>query len=178
LDWPLTVVSQIGWAQGEQPLHVPSHGDRAPPAPHTVDPTQQELPEAHHRFGDAEHRFRYLFAQRIEFPALGRLQPVRYGFDRRGVLRRWRRLCTVLGQSRVMRLAHLLRDANYAVECGDTAFSALFRLLLLRVIAIKRRRATLKDTTLQQYLSDLYRRLDCIMAAFPWASQDASCESA
>jgi transposase len=64
-------------------------------------------------------------------------------------------------------LAHLLRDAKYAIECGDTAFSAPFRLLLLRAVAIGRRRATLKDTTLKQYLGDLDRRLDRIMAAVP-----------
>jgi transposase len=64
-------------------------------------------------------------------------------------------------------LAHLLRDAKYAIECGDTAFSAPFRWLLLRAIAIGRRRETLKDTTLNQYLYDLDRRLDRIMAAVP-----------
>ena len=64
-------------------------------------------------------------------------------------------------------LAHLLRDAQYAVECGDTAFSAAFRRLLLRAIAIGRRRDTLKDTTLRQYRADLDRRLDCILAAAP-----------
>jgi transposase len=64
-------------------------------------------------------------------------------------------------------LAHLLRDAKYAVECGDTAFSGPFRWLLLRAIAIGRRRETLKDTTLKQYLYDLDRRLDRIMAAVP-----------
>jgi len=62
-------------------------------------------------------------------------------------------------------LAHLLRDATYAVECGDTAFSAAFRRLLLRAIAIGRRREALKDTTLAQYRADLERRLDRIMAA-------------
>lgn len=64
-------------------------------------------------------------------------------------------------------LAHLLRDAKYAIECGDTAFSAPFRKLLLRAIAIGRRRDTLKDSTLGQYLYDLDRRLDRIMAAVP-----------
>jgi len=64
-------------------------------------------------------------------------------------------------------LAHLLRDARYAVECGDTEFSAAFKLLLLRAIAIGRRRETLKDTTLAQYHADLERRLDRIMAAVP-----------
>jgi transposase len=64
-------------------------------------------------------------------------------------------------------LAHLLRDARYAVECGDTAFSAPLKRLLLRAIAIGRRRETLKDTTLKQYLADLDRRLDRIMTAVP-----------
>jgi transposase len=64
-------------------------------------------------------------------------------------------------------LAHLLRDAKYAIECGDTAFSASFRWLLLRAITIGRRRETLKDATLKQYLYDLDRRLDRIMAAVP-----------
>ena len=40
-------------------------------------------------------------------------------------------------------LAHLLRDARYAVECGDTSFSAPFKRLLLRAIAIEQRRETL-----------------------------------
>ena len=47
----------------------------------------------------------------------------------------------------------------YAVECGDTAFSAPFRRLLLRAIAIGRRRETLKAATLKQYLYDLDRLL-------------------
>ena len=64
-------------------------------------------------------------------------------------------------------LAHLLRDATYAIECGDTAFSAPFRWLLLRAIAIGRRRETLKDTTLKQYLYDLDRRLDRTLAVVP-----------
>jgi transposase len=64
-------------------------------------------------------------------------------------------------------LAHLLRDARYAVECGDTAFSAAFKRLLLRAIAIGRRRGTLKDITLKHYRADLDLRLDRIMAAVP-----------
>jgi transposase len=64
-------------------------------------------------------------------------------------------------------LAHLLRVATYAIECGDTAFSAAFKRLLLRAIAIGRRRDELKDITLKQYLADLDRRLNRIMAAVP-----------
>jgi transposase len=64
-------------------------------------------------------------------------------------------------------LAHLLRDATYAIECGDTAFAAPFKRLLLRSIAIGRRRETLRDTTMKQYLYDLDRRLDRIIVALP-----------
>jgi transposase len=64
-------------------------------------------------------------------------------------------------------LAHLLRDAQYAIECGDVAFSVRFKWLLLRAMAIGRRRQTLKDSTLVQYLADLERRLDRIMATVP-----------
>jgi transposase len=64
-------------------------------------------------------------------------------------------------------LAHLLRDAQYAIDCGDAAFSAAFRRLLLRAIAIGQRREQLKDTTLAQYRADLDRRLDRIMALHP-----------
>ena len=64
-------------------------------------------------------------------------------------------------------LAHLIRDAKYAIEDGDTAFSAPFRRLLLRAMAIGQRRDGLKDTTLKQYLYDLDRRLDRIIGAVP-----------
>jgi transposase len=66
-----------------------------------------------------------------------------------------------------MCLAHLLRDAQFAIDCGDEAFSVALRRLLLRAIAIGRRRAELKDTTLIQYRADLDRRLDRIMAFAP-----------
>ena len=64
-------------------------------------------------------------------------------------------------------LAHLLRDATYAIEAGDAGFSTAFKRLLLRAIAIGRRREALKDSTLSQYLGDLNRRLDRIMAIAP-----------
>lgn len=66
-----------------------------------------------------------------------------------------------------MCLAHLLRDAQFAIDCGDTAFAAPLRRLLLRAIAIGRRRDALKDSTLARYRADLDRRLDRIMAAPP-----------
>ena len=68
------------------------------------------------------------------------------------------------GAVRQVCLAHLLRDATYAVEEGDEGFALGFRLLLLRAVAIGRRRDTLKDSTLAQYHADLERRLDRLLA--------------
>lgn len=61
-------------------------------------------------------------------------------------------------------LAHLLRDVQYAIDCGDEGFSTALKRLLLRAIAIGRRRDALRDTTLVQYRADLDRRLDRVMA--------------
>lgn len=63
--------------------------------------------------------------------------------------------------------ARLWPDAISAIECGDIAFSTAFKRLLLRAIALGRRRDKLKDITLRHYLADLDRRLDRIMAAVP-----------
>jgi len=61
-------------------------------------------------------------------------------------------------------LAHLLRDAQYAIDCGDDGFAPAFKRVLLRTIAIGRRRDGLRDTTLRQYRADLDRRLDRVLA--------------
>ena len=68
------------------------------------------------------------------------------------------------GAVRQMCLAHLLRDAKYAIDEGDEVFALGFRLLLLRAVAIGKRREALKDSTLAQYHADLERRLDQLLA--------------
>jgi transposase len=67
------------------------------------------------------------------------------------------------GAQRQLCLAHLLRDAQYAIDEGDTGFAPAFRLLLLRAVSIGRRRETLKDTTLTGYRADLDRRLTTLL---------------
>ena len=69
------------------------------------------------------------------------------------------------GQQRQVCLAHLLRDAQYAIDCGDTVFAPAFKALLKRACTIGKRRDRLKDATLIQYqrrfdhdLTDLLRR--------------------
>jgi len=68
------------------------------------------------------------------------------------------------GAVRQMCLAHLLRDAKYAIEEGCTVFAPGFRLLLLRAVAIGKRRHRLKDSTLTQYRVDLEKRLDRLLS--------------
>jgi transposase len=71
------------------------------------------------------------------------------------------------GAVRQMCLAHLLRDANYAIEEGCNGFALEFKWLLLRAISIGRRRPDLKDSTLHQYNADLERRLDRLLSHQP-----------
>jgi transposase len=61
-------------------------------------------------------------------------------------------------------LAHLLGDAQYAIDCGDEGFAPAFKRLLLRAIAMARRREQLRDSTLRQDRAELDRRLDRVLA--------------
>src|SRR5216684_1656284 len=74
------------------------------------------------------------------------------------------------GIERQLCLAHLLRDSQYAIDEGDTAFAPGFKHLLLRAVAIGRRRETLKDSTLVQYRADLDRRLTRLLGQPPTTS--------
>jgi transposase len=71
------------------------------------------------------------------------------------------------GAVRQMCLAHLLRDATYAAEAGDTGFAPGFRRLLCQAMAIGKRRDRLKETTLAHYRAALDRRLDKLLSAPP-----------
>jgi transposase len=71
------------------------------------------------------------------------------------------------GAVRQMCLAHLLRDANYAIEEGCATFAPGFKWLLMRAAAIGRRRPGLKDSTLRQYHGDLEHKLDRLLACEP-----------
>ena len=74
------------------------------------------------------------------------------------------------GRERQLCLAHLLRDAQYAIDEGDTGFAPGFHRLLRRACAIGSRRDSLKDTTLASYRADLDRRLDRLLATPPTAA--------
>jgi len=76
--------SQAG-LQGEHPLDVPGQAHQVPFASHLVEAAQVELPEAHRRFDNPEHRLGCLFAQGVENSAFGRRQAVAHRVERRRV---------------------------------------------------------------------------------------------
>lgn len=67
------------------------------------------------------------------------------------------------GEQRQVCLAHLLRDAQFAIDSGDEVFAPGFKALLKRACRIGKRRDRLKDATLAQYLSRLERDLTNLM---------------
>jgi len=64
-------------------------------------------------------------------------------------------------------LAHLLRDARYAIDAGDKTFAPGFKFLLKRALAIGRRRDRLTDATLVAYGRDLDGRLTRLLTVQP-----------
>ena len=71
-------------------------------------------------------------------------------------------------------LAHILRDAQYAIDCGDKIFAPGFKFLIKRALAISRRRHKLKDGTLENHKRDLKERLARLLRLEP--SVDAGCK--
>lgn len=61
-------------------------------------------------------------------------------------------------------LAHVLRDIQYAIDCGDSVFAPKIRDHLRWCIGVGRRRDTLKDTTLKAYAARAEDRLDRLLA--------------
>lgn len=64
-------------------------------------------------------------------------------------------------------LAHLIRDAQYAIDAGDTAFAAGLHELLQRACSIGRRRQHLADATLRTYAYKLDAKLDALLRITP-----------
>ena len=64
-------------------------------------------------------------------------------------------------------LAHLIRDAQYAIDAGDRTFAPGFLAFLKRACAIGRRRPNLNDATIKRYARDLERQLDRLLDLKP-----------
>lgn len=68
-----------------------------------------------------------------------------------------------MAQAHQVCLAHVLRDVQYAIDCGDTVVAPKIRDLLRWTIRIGRRRDELRDTTLAQYHAKAERKLDGLL---------------
>ena len=64
-------------------------------------------------------------------------------------------------------LAHLIRQARYAIEAGDTAFAPGLKKLLQRACGMGARRPDLADATLRSYASQLKTRLHDLLRRVP-----------
>lgn len=70
-----------------------------------------------------------------------------------------------LGGRHQVCLAHVLRDVQYAIDCGDTIFAPKVRDHLRWAIRVGRRRHHLKDSTLASYAARADLRLSRMMLA-------------
>ena len=61
-------------------------------------------------------------------------------------------------------LAHLIRDAQYAIDAGDTVFAPGFKAFLKDACATGKRRADLSDTTIQAHAQRLGPEFDRLLA--------------
>jgi len=69
-----------------------------------------------------------------------------------------------LGQRHQVCLAHVLRDVQYAIDCGDTVIAPKIRDHLRWAIRVGKRRSELKDSTLTAYAGKADRKLDALVA--------------
>ena len=71
------------------------------------------------------------------------------------------------GKDNQVCLAHLIREAQYAIDAGDSGFAPGLCKLLRQACAIGGRRATLADATLRAYAYQLDAKLDRLLRKSP-----------
>ena len=81
----------------------------------------------------------------------------------------YKRLAAQLGHAEEHQfcLAHLIRDAQYAIDHGDTIFAPGFKALLQDACAVGRRRPDLADATIAAHRRRLERKLERLLALKP-----------
>jgi transposase len=92
---------------------------------------------------------------------LGDVRPAFWVSDRFGAQLGW------ASSDHQVCLAHLIRDAQYAVDAGDITFAPRLCTLLQRACAIGRRRPALADATLRTYRYKLDAELDALLRSIP-----------
>ena len=92
---------------------------------------------------------------------LGAVRPDYWVSDRYGAQMGW------AAKEQQVCLAHLLRDVQYTVDAGDTAFAPGLKRLLQQATGIGQRRPRLADATLRAYANTLERTLDALLRIVP-----------
>jgi transposase len=92
---------------------------------------------------------------------LGEVRPDFWVSDRLAAQMGW------AGKDNQVCLAHLIREAQYAIDDGDSVFALGLRKLLKRACAIGARRATLADATLRAYAYKLDAELGALLGSAP-----------
>ena len=64
-------------------------------------------------------------------------------------------------------LAHLIRDAQYAIDAGDSIFAPGFKAFLQKACAVGRKRAALADATIAGHARTLKQELDRLLDLVP-----------
>ena len=72
-----------------------------------------------------------------------------------------------LGVAHQYCLAHLIRDAQYAIDAGDTIFAPGFKAFMQDACAVGRRRPDLADATIKAHARRLKRELDRLLDLEP-----------
>jgi transposase len=75
-------------------------------------------------------------------------------------------------------LAHLIRDAQYAIDAGDAVFAPGFKAFLKRACAIGRKRPQLADSTIARHARDLERELDRLLVLRPTRAEGIHLQAA
>jgi transposase len=92
---------------------------------------------------------------------LGEVRPDFWVSDRLAAQRGWAR------REQQVCLAHLLREAEYAIEAGDSVFAPRLHRLLQRACGMAGRRDELTDATLRTYSYRLKAKLDALLRLTP-----------
>lgn len=75
-------------------------------------------------------------------------------------------------------LAHLIRDAQYAIDAGDTVFAPDFKAFLKRACAIGRKRPQIADATIARHARDLRRELEALLELRPVTTEGINLRAA
>ena len=99
-------------------------------------------------------------------PTRGKCVPVEFLGDARPKVWLSDRLAAQCGHAEAHQvcLAHLIREAQYAIDAGDSVFAPAFKAFLQRACAIGRRRPDLADATIARHARDLAAEGDRVFA--------------